>query len=48
MIKNIENKIDNLYLHEYSVKNRSFWKLVILLEESIFDVTVFIYSIWEV
>ena len=28
----IENKIENLRLQEYSLKNRSFWKLVISLE----------------
>ena len=32
MIDNIENKIENLRLQECSLKNRSFWKLVILLE----------------
>ena len=32
MIDNIENKIENYRLQEYSLKNRSFWKLVISLE----------------
>ena len=32
IIDNIENKKKNLLLQEYSLKNRSFWKLVILLE----------------
>ena len=32
MIDNIEIKIDNLRLQEYSLKNKSFWKLVISLE----------------
>ena len=32
MIDDIENKIENLRLQECSLKNRSFWKLVILLE----------------
>ena len=27
-----ENKIENLRLHECSLKNRSFWKLVVSLE----------------
>ena len=27
-----ENKVENLRLHECSLKNRSFWKLVISLE----------------
>ena len=31
-IDNIESKIENLYLRECSLKNRSFWKLVISLE----------------
>ena len=48
MIDNIENKIGNLHLQEFSLKNRSFWKLVISLEASFFDVTAFIYSIREV
>ena len=32
MIDDIENKIENLRLQECSLKNRSFWKLVISLE----------------
>ena len=32
MIDNIENKIENLRLQECSLRNRSFWKLVISLE----------------
>ena len=32
MIDNIENKIENLRLQECSLKNRSFWELIILLE----------------
>ena len=32
MINNIESKIENLRLQESSSNNRSFWKLVILLE----------------
>ena len=32
MIDNIEYKIQNLRLQEYSLKNRSFWDLVISLE----------------
>ena len=32
MIDNIENEIENLRLQECSLKNRSFWKLVISLE----------------
>ena len=31
-IDNIESKIENLCLRECSLKNRSFWKLVISLE----------------
>ena len=48
MIDNIENKIGNLHLQEFSLKNRSFWKLVISLEASFFDVPAFIYSMREV
>ena len=29
MIDDIESKIENLRLQEYSLKHRSFWKLVI-------------------
>ena len=32
MIDNIENKIEDLRLQEYSLKNRFCWKLVISLE----------------
>ena len=32
MINNIESKIDNFCLQECSLKNRSFWKLLTLLE----------------
>ena len=32
MIDNIESKMENLLLLECSLKNRSFWKLVVLLE----------------
>ena len=32
MIDNIENKLENIRLQEYSLKNASFWKLVISLE----------------
>ena len=32
MIDNIESKIENHQLQECSLKNRSFWKLVISLE----------------
>ena len=32
MIDDIENTIENLRLQECFLKNRSFWKLVILLE----------------
>ena len=32
MIDNIENKIENLRFQECSLKNRSFWELIILLE----------------
>ena len=32
MIDNVESKIENLRLLECSLKNRSFWKLVISLE----------------
>ena len=32
MIDNIEHKIENLRLEECSLKNRSFWELIILLE----------------
>ena len=41
MIENIENRIQGLYLQECSLKNRSFFKLVISVEASFFDVTVF-------
>ena len=47
IIDNIENKIESLHLQECSLKNRFFWKLVISLEASCFDVNVFIYSIRE-
>ena len=47
-IDDIENKIKNLHLQECSLKSRSVWKLVISLEASFFNVTVFIYSIMEV
>ena len=33
MIDNIENKKENLHLQECSLKNRSFWKVVISLEK---------------
>ena len=36
MIDNIKNKIENLHLQECSLKNKPFWKLVILLEASFF------------
>ena len=42
MIDNIENKIENFHLQECSLKNRSLSKLVISLEASFFNVTVFI------
>ena len=32
MIENIETKIQNLQTQECPLKNRSFWKLIILLE----------------
>ena len=32
MIHNIENKIEILRLQEYSLKNKYFWELIILLE----------------
>ena len=32
MIDDIENKIENIRLQKCSLKNRSFWKLVISLE----------------
>ena len=32
MINDIENKTENLRLKEYTLKNRSFWKLVISVE----------------
>ena len=32
MINDIENKIGSVRLHEYSVKNRSSWKLIISLQ----------------
>ena len=32
MINDIESKIENIRLQEYSLKNRSFWKLVVSLE----------------
>ena len=32
MINDIESKIENIRLQKYSLKNRSFWKLVISLE----------------
>ena len=32
IIDNIENKKEDLHLQEYSLKNRSFWKLVLSLE----------------
>ena len=32
MISDIESKIENILLQEYSLKNRSFWKLVVSLE----------------
>ena len=35
-IDNIENKIESLHLQECSLKTRSLWKLVILLEPSFF------------
>ena len=34
MIDDIENKIENLWLEECSLKNRSFWMLVVSLETS--------------
>ena len=37
MIDNIENKIESLHLQEWSLKNRSPWKLVISLEASFFN-----------
>ena len=37
MIDDIENKIENLRLYERSLRNRSFWKLVILLETYIHE-----------
>ena len=40
--QNIENKIENLGLQECSLKNRSFWKLVISLETSFFNVNMFL------
>ena len=48
MINNIENKIESLHLQEWSVKNRSLWKLFIALEALFFNTTVFVYSIMEV
>ena len=48
MIGNIENKIESFHLQECSLKNKSFWKLVISLEVPFFDVTAFIYSIKDV
>ena len=48
MTDNIENKIESLHLQECSLKNRSFWKLVISLEASFFDVPAFTYSMREV
>ena len=36
MIDNKEKKLENLRLEECFLKNRSFWKLVILLEASFF------------
>ena len=48
MIDNIENKIESLHLPECSLKDRSLWKLVISLETSFYNVTVFIYTIMEV
>ena len=40
MIDNIENKIENLWLQECSLKNRSFLKLVISLKNIYQTVTV--------
>ena len=48
MIGNIENKIESFHLQECSLKNKSFWKLVISLEVPFFDVTAFIYSFKDV
>ena len=56
MIDNIENKIESFHLQQCSLKNnlhvalknRSLWKLVILLEAYFFNVTVFTYSIMDV
>ena len=45
MIDNIKNKIEHFHLHECPLKNRSLWRLVILLEASFVNVTVFIYII---
>ena len=36
MIDDIENKIEKLHLRERSLKDKPFWKLVILLEASFF------------
>ena len=48
MIYNIGNKIQNPHFQECSLKNRSFWKLVISLEASFFDVIAFMYNTTEV
>ena len=47
-IDDLENKIEHLHLQECSLKSRSLWKLVISLQASFFNVTVFIYNIMEV
>ena len=48
MIDNIKNKIESLHFQECSLKNMFLWNLVILLEASFFNLTVFIYSIMKV
>ena len=40
MIDDIENKVENLRLQECSLKNRSFWELIISLETNLFVLTV--------
>ena len=40
MIDDIENKIEYLRLQEWSLKNRSFWKLVISLETFLYEIKI--------
>ena len=48
MINDIENKIENVRLQECSLKNRSFWKLIVSLEtymkrrQQLYDYVIFL------